>query len=152
MPWITDDALRSAVASAVYGGAAADLPSNWNAIIPWANRSAYYAVRAALLNRGFAADVIDDWEQNAEFNERLGVCMAVKRAAMRGEGVNAQAAIDDCKEALEELKTVAVVVDGEVAAPATGRIGSGSIDDTGDRWQAGEPGGGGGYEDLGTRL
>jgi hypothetical protein len=150
MPWITDAVLKKAVASALGQAGNADLASHWDAIIGWANRQAYRDIRAALIGRGFTSDQIDDWEAREEWNERLGVCSAIKRAAMRGEDVNVQAAIDDCKEAREELKTVPVVVDGVLLS--SGRVSYGEFDTDSDRFQLDEPDGPDFGTDEGTRL
>lgn len=155
MAWITDDELEAALKGALGIDPDAPLPPHFEKVVPWANRQAYYAVRAALIGRGFTADQVDDWEQREEFNERLGVCFAIKRAAMRGEGYDTQAAVEDCKEAVEELKTVAVVVDGEKAVPENGRVSYGSFDTSTDRFTMGEdPDGEGDFpgESDGTRL
>ena len=53
MAYITDNALRSAVAAANGLESAATLPSQWNAIIPSANLFAYNRIRSVLFNRGF---------------------------------------------------------------------------------------------------
>jgi hypothetical protein len=131
MPWITDDELAAALKGAIGLDADAALPSSLAAVVPWANRDAYYRVRAHLMGRGYTADQLDAWEGRAAWNERLGVCAAVKRAGFRGEGYDTQAAAEDCRDAVEELKELAVVVGGEAADPAAGRITSGGYD-TGD--------------------
>jgi hypothetical protein len=149
--WITDAELKKALAAALGQVGPGDLASHWTPIVAWANRQAYYAVRARLMGRGFTSDQVDDWEQREEFNERLGVCMAIKRAAMRGEQVNLQAAADDCKEALEELATVAVVIDGELTG--SGRVTTGEFTTSSDRFLLTEPDGDGLWEEGdGTKL
>jgi hypothetical protein len=70
----------------------------------------------------------------------MGVCRAIKRAAMRGEGYDLASAVEDCKAAAEELKTVAVVAtDGTLTTPANGRISTGDYDTDGDRFQISDP-------------
>ncbi len=152
MPYITDAVLKKAVASALGQAGIADMASHWDAIVSWANRQAYRDLRAILIGRGFTDDQVEDWEANEEWNERLGVCLAIKRAAMRGEAVNVQAAIDDCKEAKEELKTLPLVDDdGELIG--SGRVSRGDEDTSSDRFQLDEPDGSADFGiDDGTRL
>lgn len=151
MAFITDAVLKKAVASSLGQAGNADLASHWDAIVSWANRQAYRDIRAVLIGRGFTGDQIEDWEAAEEWNERIGVCLAIKRAAMRGEDVNLQAAIDDCKEAKEELKTVPVVVDGVLLSST--RVSYGDEDTSGDRFQLDEPDGSADWgTDEGTRL
>lgn len=151
MAWLTDTELKAAVAGALGQAGPADLASHWDKIVPWANRQAYQTIRAVLIGRGFTDDQVDDWDAREEWNERLGVCLAIKRAAMRGEAVNLQAATDDCKEAREELLAVPVVVDGELLS--SGRVSRGDETTTGDRFQLDEPDGSADWHtDEGTKL
>jgi hypothetical protein len=127
MAWITDTQLKEAVAGALGLASAHDLPSHWDQVVEWANRDAYKRIRSALMGRGFTDDQLDEWEARTEWNERVGICTAIKRAAMRGEQYDTQSAIEDCKAAFEELKTETIVIDGEAIYPTggLGRVGYG---------------------------
>lgn len=153
MPWITDVELKTAMEGAL-GSSTGELPSSFPVkIIPWANRMAYQTIRAILIGRGYTDDQLDDWDAREEWNERFGVCLAVKRAAFRGEGYDTQAAIDDCKEAREELAALAILVDGEVVFPVSGRVSYGEFDTSSDRFLLTEPDGEGDWEEgEGTTL
>jgi hypothetical protein len=139
MAWITDAVLKKAIASSMGQGGSPDLAPHWDAIVSWANRMAYQTVRAILIGKGLTSAQADDWDANEEWNERFGVCMAIKRAAMRGEQVNVQAAIDDCKEAREELLELPILIDGVLVT--TGRVTYGDHETSSDRFQLDEPDG-----------
>lgn len=143
MPWITDATLKTAVSGALGYASSSALASHWDNIVPWANRQAYQTIRAVLLARGFTADQIDDWDAVDDWNERIGVCLAIKRGAMRGEQYDTAAAIQDCKDATEELKTVPIVIDGEVVRSS--RVSFGDMDTAADRIRIGEPDGSGSF-------
>lgn len=144
MPWITDATLKTAVAASLGYASSSSLASHWDNVVPWANRMAYEKLRAALLARGLTSDQAEDWSAREEWNERVGVCLAVKRAAMRGEQVDTTAAVEDCKAAFEELKTEPIVLDDGTLVRSS-RVSTGDMDDTHDRIRLGEPDGSGSF-------
>lgn len=150
MPYITDATLKAAVAGSLGVDGPTALPAHWDKIVPWANRDAYQRIRAYMMGRGYTAAQVDAWEARAEFNERLGVCTAIKRAAMRGEDVNVQAAIEECKEVVEELKTIPVVLEDALAT--SGRVSFGDVDTGEDRFTLDEPDGDGRFSEGGSEL
>lgn len=133
MAYITDNALKAAVAASQATAGPDALGAHWHQVIPRANRMAYNALRSCLLNRGFTAAQIDAWTDREDWNERLGVCQAcwsvAKSSDDRGEAFRRE-----WKELLEELAGLAIVINGEVVDPtgASTRVAFGSYDTTDD--------------------
>lgn len=126
MPYITDAALSAACATSAQAASAADLPAHWANAVASGNADAYDCLRAALGNRGFTDSQIDAWDARVTWSRRLGINRTRWYAT---DDLETQRLLDEqLKEFLEQLATVAVVIDGEVVFPdaANGRIGYGA--------------------------
>ncbi len=148
MPYITDSELREAVAGALGLASAADLPVHWTGrIVSSANTRGYNKLREVLIGRGFSAAQVAAWEGAANWNERLGVIYAFLEARKSAADIGGN--LDgELEAALEELKTVSLVIDDEVVypTPTNSRIGRGDMTTTGDRFTLSEPDGTGDFE------
>lgn len=151
MAFIADDTLTTATTAANAMRAEA-LPDHWGAIVPTANRRAYYRLRSVVLGRGYSAAQFAAWgsgetSDGADWNKRLGVLYAFLEAS-KGDDDRGRAYREEIKELLEELKTLALVADDAVLEPASGRCGFGDQATTSDRFLLNDPDGDGLF-DLG---
>lgn len=133
MAYITDNALRSAVAAANGLESAASLPSQWNAIIPSANLFAYNRIRSVLFNRGFTPAQADAWDEREEWNEQVGVCVAFWRAAKSDED-RGEAFRREYEALMAELEKTAIIIGGDIVQPTGSgtRVGFGDYDTASD--------------------
>lgn len=156
--FVTDAVLRTHV-TAANAMRAEPLPDHWDAIVPRANVRAYNRLRACLLGRGYTAAEFAAWGADGDsdgydWNLRAGVVCAFVEAAKSDED-RGKAYQDELKALLEELKTETVVIAGEAVYPSgdNGRVGTGDVDTSDDRFQLDEPDGSGDFGlDEGTRL
>lgn len=148
MPYITDSVLRDAVAGALGLASASDLPLHWTVrLISSANTRAYNKLREVLIGRGFTAAQVAAWEGAANWNERLGVIYSFLDARKSGAEIGGN--LDsELEAALEELKTISLVIDDEVVlpTPANSRIGRGDMRTADDRFTLSAPDGSGDFE------
>lgn len=133
MAYITDDALRDAVAAANTANSAGALPAHWTSIIPSANRFAYNRIRSVLFNRGFTPAQVDAWDERADWNEQVGVVVAFWRASKSDED-RGEAFRREYEALMAELVDAAIIIDGEIVNPsgAGTRISYGSYDTSDD--------------------
>lgn len=156
MPYTTDTDIRDAIAGALGLASGSELPTHWTArIVTTGNNRGYYKLREVLLGRGFTVAQIAAWEGAANWNERLGVLYTMLEARKSGAQIGGD--LDtELQAALEELKTVTLVIDDEPVYPtlASGRIGRGERSTARDRYTLDTPDGTGDFsppEDT-TRL
>jgi len=157
VPYTTDTDIRDSVAGALGLGTGSSLPTHWTArLITTANNRGYYALRSVMLGRGYSAAQLDAWERAEDWNDRLGVLYAFLEARKSGAQIGGN--LDqELKDALAELKGDAVVIAGEVVAPAgvaPGVIGFGDDATAEDRFILGTADGEGTFQlpDGSTRL
>lgn len=151
MAFITDDLLTEAT-QAANAMRAEPLPDHWERIIPTANRRAYYKLRGVMLGRGFSAAQFASWgngetTDGADWNKRLGVVYAFLEAS-KGDDDRGREYRAELKELFEELKILDIVIDGDIAVPASGRVGFGDAATSSDRFLLNDPEGDGLF-DLG---
>lgn len=81
MPYITDEALKDAVAAALNLASAADLPDFWDDIVTNSNESAYQDIVRRLQARGYTLAQIDAWGSRIEFNRDIGLYWSLVKGA-----------------------------------------------------------------------
>lgn len=117
MAFITSAALEDAVLVRL-GKAASDTPSSsMTAIITDAVEDAYQEIVTVLTAAGYTAAQIAGWDRGAEFNRKIGVCLALTNIGVNHE-VDEQRLDRICK-CREELLTVSVLVDGVLVEPSS---------------------------------
>lgn len=120
MSFVTDGQLLAMVADRLKVRPA-DLPAYWaDSITPQANESAYQEVLGRLLDRGFTKTQIDQWDRGAEFQQAIGLYLAlVNGGAYAGYDAGVLQMLDRRKE----LKEVLVFISGEWVKPVGDRPG-----------------------------
>jgi hypothetical protein len=151
--FITDPELTKACKSA-NTHASNPLPAHWEDAVPRANRWAYNRIRGVILARGFTAAQFAAWgesgEEGRDWNERVGVLYAFWLAS-KSDDDRGRAYADELKEAVEELKTLPIVIAGELVSPTGSgtRVGYGDFDTGADRFLLAESDGEGRFESTG---
>lgn len=155
MAWITDATLKSAIAGRLGLASSSSLPSHWDNLVPYANSFAYKKIRGVLFRRGFTAAQADAWDAREDWNTRFGVLYAMLEGAKRGEQYATDYLSRDYEQALKELETESIVINGAIvyASGANARVTWGDSETTSDRFLLDEPSGDGQFEvNDGTRL
>lgn len=118
MPYITDDVLKAAVAASQGVDGPASLGSHWHVACPSANGRAHRKILSVMRGRGFTTAQIDLWDDRADWNRVLGVCLACwdvsKASEDRGEAFRRE-----WDALLLELTGAELTIDGVVIDPTS---------------------------------
>lgn len=123
--FVTDAALKSAVASALGVASSSDLPALWDGIIAAANATATNNVYEALCSQGFTVDQVSQWVMAPAYALDQGTFWAL----VRGAGLGAYSGPKmDHLDHREELRTKSVLIlDGVATAVTPGESDVGGI-------------------------
>lgn len=121
MPYITDAVIKAGLAARL-GYSQDEQESHWDTLARNGNNAAYGMIRRALVARGYSATQIDQWDDREEFNLNLAICYAIRHGATT-RNYDQQAIDKICQQYTEELKTVSLLVSGELVTPS-GAVGS----------------------------
>lgn len=116
--YIDDATLKQRVADVLKRGAASGLAEYWDRIVPRANRAAYDEIVGALASRGYSSATIQSWDRGAEFQEMLGLFWCGQYGAAHFQ--NDEGDLFREWDRREELRTVPVLVAGELQSPSVG--------------------------------
>lgn len=127
--FISDEVLRSAIATGDAQASSSANPAHLNAAAPQANVTAYNRIRSVLFNRGFTAAQIAAWDEGVDWNTRVGVVLAFW-AASKGDEDRGEPFRREYESLMEELEKTAIIIDGDIVQPTGGgtRIGYGDFD------------------------
>lgn len=127
--FITDAALKTAIASGNAQASSSATPGHLNDAAPAANTAAYNRIRSVLFNRGFTAAQIAAWDEGEDWNTRVGVVMAFW-AVSKGDEDRGEPFRREYESLMEELKDAAIIIGGEMVNPsgAGTRVSYGSFD------------------------
>lgn len=133
MAWITDAALKTAIAAADAQSSSSALPTHLTNAAAAANTAAYNRIRSVLFNRGFTAAQIAAWDEREDWNTRVGVVLAFWNVS-KGDEDRGEPFRREYESLMEELKELALIVDGELVQPSGSgtRISTGDFDTTDD--------------------
>lgn len=81
MAWITDAALKEAVANSM-GQLPAELASRWDTLISEGNTAAYYLILRKLGERGYTVTEINSWAEKEIFNRKIGMLFALQEGGV----------------------------------------------------------------------
>lgn len=130
MPWVTDNAVLTAVASVHRFGSASSAPAHWADIVARANGQAYQRIRRVLLERGYAPAGLDTWAEREEFNLRGAMCFALREIGLP-EGQEGLSLTNYCKvwDELKEIRQLFDATGSPVVRPNAGlRVQTGAVD------------------------
>lgn len=117
MAFINAATLEDAVLVRLGQAATATPASSITAVITDCVEDAYQEILTVLTGRGYTAAQIAAWDRRAEFNRKIGVCLALMNIGVNHE-IDEQRLDRVCK-CREELLTVEIMVDGEIVTPST---------------------------------
>lgn len=114
--WITDAALKTAIALADAQASSSALPAHLAGAAASANVAAYNRIRSVLFNRGFTSAQIAAWDEREDWNTRVGVVLAFWSAS-KGDEDRGEPFRREYESLMEELQDAAIIIGGEMVNP-----------------------------------
>lgn len=115
MSFIPDGNLQALLEGVLHvpqGQLVAKVPT-WEQVIHTANENAYARIRASFLERGFTAAQIDLWDDGEEYQEMIGVYLALTLGVRLYDKSNVDA--EKYKWWLDRLPDALLVINGEIS-------------------------------------